>query len=368
MTTLPYDAKLDLGVDFWTVALHIPTKIHFQGILNTLPRSRVKLRKRLASMNRMCFYCKVVSATLWPGWRLRNGSSALLCNHCVSAYEEGIFCYIFHWDASGWRDCVTCKKMVHCGCIMSTHTHTELDFGGVRCTECISNDMLMGANSCRSKFKNACPMTLRDLPEVRLSLDLGKVITGITDGTPSQEDAHSCENREQLHTDSPDVVDVSESSTINKQPQSDGPRKIHSYRKYLPEASDEDLEQIQKHSNSSVIPLFEKELTSSDADPKNGRLVIPKKCAQDYLPTISEPQGVPIKIQDTGGKYWNFRYRFWPNNNSTMYALEGTRDYLAVNQCQPGDKVAFYRIEPEGQLVLGLKKAQASTSDLESSK
>lgn len=59
---------------------------------------------------------------------------------------------------------------------------------------------------------------------------------------------------------------------------------------------------------------------------------------QDYLPKISERQGIPIKIQDTSGKYWNFHYRFWPNNNSTMYVLEGTRDYMAVNQCRPGDK------------------------------
>ncbi|XP_031266781.1 B3 domain-containing protein Os07g0563300-like isoform X2 [Pistacia vera] len=316
-----------------------------------------------ASMKRICFYCKTVSTILRPGWRLRNGCSALLCIRCASAYEEGRFCNIFHLDASGWRDCVTCKKIVHCGCIMSTHTHIELDSGGVRCTECISNDILMGANSRRFQFKNARPRTLRDLPEVRLCVDLGKVITGITYGTSSQEDA--CESREQLYTDSPDGVNISDSSTVNKKPQSNGLRKIHSYRRYLPEASDEDMQQIRKHSNSVVIPLFEKELTISDADSRNGRLVIPKKCAWDYLPKISEPQGFPIKIQDTGGKYWNFHYRFWPNSHSTMYVLEGTRDYMAANQCQPGDKVTFYRIDPEGQLVMGLKKAQASTSDQE---
>ncbi|KAJ0047183.1 hypothetical protein Pint_04428 [Pistacia integerrima] len=316
-----------------------------------------------ASMKRICFYCKTVSTILRPGWRLRNGGSALLCIRCASAYEEGRFCNIFHLDASGWRDCVTCKKIVHCGCIMSTHTHTELDSGGVRCTECISNDILMGANSHRFQFKNARPRTLRDLPEVRLCVDLGKVITGITYGTSSQEDA--CESREQLYADSPDGVNISDSSTVNKKPQSNGLGKVHSYRRYLPEASDEDMQQIRKHSNSVVIPLFEKELTISDADSRNGRLVIPKKCAWDYLPKISEPQGFPIKIQDTGGKYWNFHYRFWPNSHSTMYVLEGTRDYMAANQCQPGDKVTFYRIDPEGQLVMGLKKAQASTSDQE---
>ncbi|KAJ0101207.1 hypothetical protein Patl1_04542 [Pistacia atlantica] len=411
--------KLNLiwGVEFWAGLCKFGLKVNpcaCRGFLNTLPRSDVKHKKHLvfskkqntseffkllsmasssssASMKRICFYCKTVSnhPQAWlapPEWLLCSALyplrphdfkntlqkyytiSSFPClfvlssfGPCSSAYEEGRFCNIFHLDASGWRDCVTCKKIVHCGCIMSTHTHTELDSGGVRCTECISNDILMGANSRRFQFKNARPRTLRDLPEVRLCVDLGKVTTGITYGTSSQEDA--CESREQLYADSPDGVNISDSSTVNKKPQSNGLRKIHSYRRYLPEASDEDMQQIRKHSNSVVIPLFEKELTISDADSRNGRL--------DYLPKISEPQGFPIKIQDTGGKYWNFHYRFWPNSHSTMYVLEGTRDYMAENQCQPGDKgtslnsIYILSDRSEGQLVMGLKKAQASKSDQE---
>lgn len=71
-------------------------------------------------------------------------------------------------------------------------------------------------------------------------------VAGITTGTPSQKDAPSCESREQLYPNSPDGIDIPDSSTVNKKPQGDGPRKIHSYRHYLPEVSDEDLQHIQR--------------------------------------------------------------------------------------------------------------------------
>lgn len=114
-----------------------------------------------------------------------------------SAFEEGRFCNIFHPDATGWRDCHTCKKvswklldiflphislivhifssqrhlignsnrittlimlminlslqLVHCGCIMSAHTYELLECGdGIRCTECIRNDILSVGRCCLS--------------------------------------------------------------------------------------------------------------------------------------------------------------------------------------------------------------------------
>lgn len=59
---------------------------------------------------------------------------------------------------------------------------------------------------------------------------------------------------------------------------------------------------------------------------------------QDYFPKVSEPQGFPIKIQDTSGNDWDFRFRYWPNNNSTMYVLEGLKEYMISKKCQAGDK------------------------------
>ncbi|KAI7982791.1 B3 domain-containing transcription repressor VAL1 [Camellia lanceoleosa] len=72
-----------------------------------------------------------------------------------------------------------------------------------------------------------------------------------------------------------------------------------------------------KSLNSTVVPLFEKVLSASDAS-RIGHVVLPKACAEAYFPPISQSEGIPIKIQDIKGKEWTFQFRFWPNNKSRM--------------------------------------------------
>ncbi|KAF3339314.1 B3 domain-containing protein [Carex littledalei] len=60
-------------------------------------------------------------------------------------------------------------------------------------------------------------------------------------------------------------------------------------------------------------------LSASDAG-RIGRLVLPKKCAKD-----------------ASGKEWQFQFRFWPNNNSRMYVLEGVTPCIQAMQLQAGD-------------------------------
>jgi hypothetical protein len=93
-------------------------------------------------------------------------------------------------------------------------------------------------------------------------------------------------------------------------------------------------------SNSKIIPLFEKVLSASDAG-RIGRLVLPKACAEAYFPPISLPEGLPLKIQDIKGKEWVFQFRFWPNNNSRMYVLEGVTPCIQSMQLQAGDTGTF---------------------------
>lgn len=141
-------------------------------------------------------------------------------------------------------------------------------------------------------------------------------------------------------------------------------------------------------SNSIIVPLFEKMLSASDAG-RIGRLVLPKACAevsllefalkfyvqcchfiqtlmklfltiylmslvisqlelneeiivQTYFPPISQPEGLPLRIQDVKGKEWVFQFRFWPNNNSRMYVLEGVTPCIQSMQLQAGDTGMFY--------------------------
>ncbi|XP_048132410.1 B3 domain-containing protein Os07g0563300-like [Rhodamnia argentea] len=156
-----------------------------------------------------------------------------------------------------------------------------------------------------------------------------------------------------------------ESHTRNGRPRGDARGRNQLLPRYWPRITDQELQQISGDSNSVITPLFEKMLSASDAG-KIGRLVLPKKCAEAYFPPISQPEGLPLKVQDAKGSEWIFQFRFWPNNNSRMYVLEGVTPCIQSMQLQAGDIVTFSRLEPEGKLVMGFRKAStAPPSDQE---
>ncbi|EPS64487.1 hypothetical protein M569_10291, partial [Genlisea aurea] len=126
--------------------------------------------------------------------------------------------------------------------------------------------------------------------------------------------------------------------------------------RYWPRITDQELQQLSGDLKSTIVPLFEKILSASDAG-RIGRLVLPKACAEAYFPSINQSEGIPIKIQDVKGKEWTFQFRFWPNNNSRMYVLEGVTPCIQNMQLQAGDTVIFSRRDPGGQLVIGCRKA-----------
>ncbi|GMI91516.1 hypothetical protein HRI_002820900 [Hibiscus trionum] len=168
----------------------------------------------------------------------------------------------------------------------------------------------------------------------------------------------------QFHSALQDGLDSSSELLIrNGRPQPDGRGKNNLFPRYWPKFTDQDLQQITGDSNSVITPLFEKMLSASDAG-RIGRLVLPKKCAEAHFPPISQPEGLPLKVQDSKGKEWIFQFRFWPNNNSRMYVLEGVTPCIQNMQVQAGDVVTFSRLEPGGKLVMGFRKAStASASD-----
>ncbi|OMO76549.1 hypothetical protein CCACVL1_15578 [Corchorus capsularis] len=153
----------------------------------------------------------------------------------------------------------------------------------------------------------------------------------------------------------------SEPQTRNGKPRPDGRGRNQLFPRYWPRFTDQDLLQISGDSNSVITPLFEKMLSASDAG-RIGRLVLPKKCAEAYFPPISQPEGLPLKVQDSKGKEWIFQFRFWPNNNSRMYVLEGVTPCIQNMQLQAGDVVTFSRLEPGGKLVMGFRKASTASA------
>lgn len=252
-----------------------------------------------------CFQCGESSSNFdhfKNGWRLRSGQFAQLCPHCAYAYEEGRFCETFHSSDDGWRDCESCGKLVHCGCIVSFNAYMLLDFGGVICMECSRINFVLARDQCLALEK--------------------QLLTG--------------------------------------ESQNDHARRSLIEPQCWPRVGSLDLQLITKHSETCRIPLFEKRLSASDVDLKYSRITIPNKCAEVFFPHISDPNGIPFKILDTEGNEWEFNCRYWIHNGSKVYILEGLRSIIITKKWQAGDTVVFYKVDPGGKLAIGLRKASSS--------
>lgn len=147
-------------------------------------------------------------------------------------------------------------------------------------------------------------------------------------------------------------------------PPAEGRGKNQLLPRYWPRITDQELQQLSGDLNSNIVPLFEKILSASDAG-RIGRLVLPKACAEAYFPPISQSEGIPLKIQDIKGREWTFQFRFWPNNNSRMYVLEGVTPCIQSMQLKAGDTITFSRIDPGGKLVMGFRKSTNNNEDIQ---
>ncbi|XP_048226738.1 B3 domain-containing transcription repressor VAL1 [Ricinus communis] len=145
-------------------------------------------------------------------------------------------------------------------------------------------------------------------------------------------------------------------------PPAEGRGKNQLLPRYWPRITDQELQQLSGDLNSNIVPLFEKVLSASDAG-RIGRLVLPKACAEAYFPPISQSEGLPLRIQDVKGREWTFQFRFWPNNNSRMYVLEGVTPCIQAMKLRAGDTITFSRIDPGGKLVVGFRKATNNSLD-----
>ncbi|KAH1162923.1 hypothetical protein AAZX31_01G121700 [Glycine max] len=417
--------------------------------------------------------CATSTTIRWrKGWALRSGEFADLCDKCGSAYEQSTYCDMFHSNDSGWRECTSCDKRLHCGCIASMSQLELLDTGGVSCISCgrnsgpqpiASNEKPNGSGT--SKVQNvstqqqctslANQLTVRGMqvghyaendelqcwfkthnvetdgpfaemkPEILPSVgELGNTLISQfhceSNGSSKASKAENCkpetemrdiyeslaqtnlsmtlaaplgnsnpfhsavvDEREQSKTSplllgsrSHHLLPKPARSTIGTsleanagmvsqirvaRPPAEGRGRNQLLPRYWPRITDQELQQISGDSNSTIVPLFEKMLSASDAG-RIGRLVLPKACAEAYFPPISQPEGLPLRIQDVKGKEWMFQFRFWPNNNSRMYVLEGVTPCIQSMQLQAGDTVTFSRMDPEGKLIMGFRKATNSTA------
>ncbi|XP_045829374.1 B3 domain-containing transcription repressor VAL2 isoform X4 [Trifolium pratense] len=416
--------------------------------------------------------CGTSTSIRWrKGWLLRSGEFSDLCDKCGSAYDQSAFCDIFHAKDSGWRECTSCGKRLHCGCVASKSQLEILDTGGVSCITCTSNSGLQPiagnekpnesetakvkhvsvqqylslANQLNARGMQVGNYTENDglrcwlkphnvnmdgpsteiKPEVLPSVgefgstlvsqfhresngssrtakgenykagDMQDIYESLTQTNLSMTLAAPLVNSNPFHNV---LVDEREQSKMSAplllasrsrhllpkpprptlspgleanagmvsqvriaRPPAEGRGRNQLLPRYWPRITDQELQQISGDSNSTIVPLFEKMLSASDAG-RIGRLVLPKACAEAYFPPISQPEGLPLRIQDVKGKEWMFQFRFWPNNNSRMYVLEGVTPCIQSMQLQAGDTVTFSRMDPEGKLIMGFRKATNSAS------
>ncbi|KAI4356459.1 hypothetical protein L6164_000481 [Bauhinia variegata] len=98
--------------------------------------------------------------------------------------------------------------------------------------------------------------------------------------------------------------------------------------------------------------LMRKVLKESDVGNLR-RIVLPKKEAESHLPELNESRnGVSITVEEIGtSRVWNMRYRYWPNNNSRMYLLENTGEFVSVNGLKKGDSILLYSDVKSGKYV-----------------
>ncbi|PON92757.1 Zinc finger-type transcription factor [Trema orientale] len=428
-----------------------------------------------ARMGCMNVACGASTSIEWKkGWALRSGGYANLCDKCGNAYEQLVYCDVFHSAESGWRECISCGKRLHCGCIASRFLLELLDSGGVKCLNCAkksgsqpiisddkpnglgtsrvselqhisSNDLLDGnsvdrikliqlssdadgiglknllqsqneetnglfrkmkqedvqpstgevgyfsnlnqgsngsSEAAKAEFRKAnigSNDTYETLPHTNLTMTLGAPLghSNPFPGAIVDEREHSktsslflqgARSRHLLPKPPRSAVGTSLEANTGMAPQvrvarppAEGRGRNQLLPRYWPRITDQELQQISGDSNSTIVPLFEKMLSASDAG-RIGRLVLPKACAEAYFPPISQPEGLPLKIQDVKGKEWVFQFRFWPNNNSRMYVLEGVTPCIQSMQLQAGDTVTFSRMDPEGKLIMGFRKASTSVA------
>lgn len=399
-------------------------------------------------MNDLCGASLATAGDYTKGWALRSGDFAKLCSKCGTAYEQLAFCELFHLEDTGWRDCTSCGKRLHCGCIASSAFIELLENGGVSCASCSNNlrrDPSTSEDNKPEECVNSVENSVGEIPSssnkiMKQSENNGQKYpppSDIDDASTSQmkqEESFPLSTFDPLHGTKPikyrestggkDVIlplvqtdltiGLASSSSTSSQkpvffPALDGrelnksfqqgpwsrhilpkvPKSVFSHGidgnvgmnsqiriarppvegriknqllpRYWPRITEQELQQISGDSNATVVPLFEKVLSASDAG-RIGRLVLPKACAEAYFPPISQPEGLPIRIQDVKGKEWLFQFRFWPNNNSRMYVLEGVTPCIQSMQLKAGDTVTFSRMEPEGKLLMGFRKASVQDS------
>ncbi|KAK8486867.1 hypothetical protein V6N12_055802 [Hibiscus sabdariffa] len=275
--------------------------------------------------------------------RLPNNVPSSSNSFVITAFNEGRFCDAFHPEEDGWRECASCKKAPpQCSPNVG---HPELMLQAADSLQVPSADpekMITGRKIDSCTLVGGIKLGVDPIPSagcVVRNVSPNKVATPTTPGFVHQAQSPPAETEEDS-VSSPAETKRSRRKNGRKR-RKDAKKQTQVQYRYSPRASSLELREICRQSKSTLVPLFEKELTVSDADLRSGRLVLPKRCAerlpQAYFPKISGQQGIFLTVQDTNGNDWELFFRYWTNSNGKMYVLEGIKDYMILMQWEAGD-------------------------------
>lgn len=248
---------------------------------------------------------------------------------------------------------------------MSAYMCNVLDFGGVACMSCAPpepekyHDFIKNVPETRQHLQN--PSQIPPIVETRTSDSysiLNETNIGMMGpGAPAHAVGPTPEIGEQFHGASLYGADLFHEDDMYSQIEEETSGWNLLYPHNLPEITSGRLPEININSKPALIPLFEKVLVPSDADPCRGMLFLPKLYSEIYFPELPLGQKMPLLVQDITGVNWQFVYGVWWMNGRKIYVLEGFDGYMTLMGLKPGDKVTFYRTEPEKKLKIRLQKA-----------
>lgn len=285
----------------------------------------------MASSSEKCSFCHHDTMTPRNGWCLKDHTYAKLCPRCSNAFEDGTFCHLYHQHEDGWRKCDDCESIVHCGCIMALRTFEVNDSSGVTCKECIKKKSLVVSDIGASS-----------VPNIKDCLQL--------EDCSSSTDIFATN----FHAGEECLADPGKSKPLNYD--------VHNPDQATIEGNLEISQLYPSEPISDLVFLFEKKLTPTDCDIRAGRLLVPKLCAEKFLPQVPGQHRVPLSIEDTEGLSWQFILRWWLNRKSRKYVLDGTRKCVETMQWNVGDTLKFYRKHSDGTLIMKLEKTHATSS------
>lgn len=75
--------------------------------------------------------------------------------------------------------------------------------------------------------------------------------------------------------------------------------------------------------------------------------------AESGFPPLDQQAGIAMLFKDVFGGKHKIRFRFWINNSSRMYLIEGTQPLLNALKCNIGHVLMFAKLKDGGIIMCG---------------